>query len=64
MAVVMARLRRRAHRVIWVNPRVASPGFEPTTGAMAAALPFCDELLPGHSVQALAEVVAAIGRDR
>lgn len=64
MAAVMARLRRRAHRVIWVNPRVASPGFEPTTGAMAAALPFCDELLPGHSVQALAEVVAAIGRDR
>ncbi len=58
----MQRLSRRAHAVIWVNPRVAAPGFEPATGGMAAALPYCDELLSGHSLRALVEVVNAITR--
>ena len=31
----MARLSRLAHRVIWVNPRKAAPGFAPLTGGMA-----------------------------
>ena len=60
----MERLRRLAHRVVWVNPRVAAPGFAPATGGMAAALPHVDELVSGHSVAALDEVVAAIGRHR
>lgn len=46
MAAVMARLRRRAYRVLWLNPRAGAPGFAPKVGAMAAALPFCDALLP------------------
>jgi uncharacterized protein len=62
LAAVMARLHRRAHRVIWMNPRAAAPGFEPLVGAMAAALPHCDELLPAHNLRALADVIAAIGR--
>jgi uncharacterized protein with von Willebrand factor type A (vWA) domain len=62
LAAVMARLRRRAYRVIWMNPRAASPGFEPLVGAMAAALPYCDELLPAHNIRAMADVIAAIGR--
>lgn len=60
----MERLHRLAHRVVWVNPRVAAPGFAPQTGGMAAALPHVDELVSGHSVAALDEVVAAIGRHR
>jgi uncharacterized protein len=60
----MERLHRLAHRVVWVNPRVAAPGFAPQTGGMAAALPHIDELVSGHSVAALDEVVAAIGRHR
>jgi uncharacterized protein with von Willebrand factor type A (vWA) domain len=60
----MARLRRLAHRVIWVNPRAGAPGFVPRTGGMRAALPHCDALLPGHSLAALAEVAAAIGDAR
>ncbi len=58
----MQRLRRRAHAVIWVNPRVAAPGYEPVVGGMAAALPHCDELLSGHSLRTLIEVVSAITR--
>lgn len=58
----MARLRRLAHRVIWVNPRSADPGYEPTAGGMAAALPHCDLFLSGHSFSALSKVVEVIGR--
>ncbi len=57
----MQRLRRLAHRIVWVNPRAAASGFVPRTGGMAAALPHLDALVSGHSLEALDEVVAAIG---
>ncbi|WP_204366776.1 VWA domain-containing protein [Nocardiopsis kunsanensis] len=60
IAAVMARLRRRAHRVVWANPRAAAPGFEPRAAGMAAALPHCDEFLPAHSFAALRDVIAAV----
>ncbi|MEU4096292.1 VWA domain-containing protein [Streptomyces sp. NPDC026673] len=56
-----ARLRRLAHRVVWVNPRKAAPGYLPLAGGMAAALPHCDEFVSGHTFAALAEVADAIG---
>ena len=59
LARAMARLARRAHRVIWMNPRVASPDYQPLTGALVAALPYCDALLPGNTLDALAEVVSS-----
>jgi uncharacterized protein len=57
----MERLSRLAHKIIWVNPRVAASFFVPRTGGMAAALPYCDELVSGHSFTALRAVVEAIG---
>ncbi|MGH9211954.1 MAG: vWA domain-containing protein [Acidimicrobiales bacterium] len=57
----MARLHRVAHRIVWVNPLKASPGYAPVARGMAAALPHVDEFVEGHSVaslEALAEVVA------
>jgi uncharacterized protein len=60
----MQRLSRLAYRIVWVNPRVAAPGFAPVTGGMAAALPYVDELVSGHSATALDGVVEAIGRHR
>jgi uncharacterized protein with von Willebrand factor type A (vWA) domain len=56
----MARLRRLAHRIVWVNPRRAAPGYTPLVGGMAAALPFCDAFVSGHSLAALEEVAAAV----
>jgi hypothetical protein len=56
----MARLARLAHRIVWVNPRVAAKGFAPRAGGMAAALPYCDALVSGHSLAAMDEVVQAI----
>ena len=57
----MERLSRLAHRIVWVNPRVAASGFSPRTGGMAAAMPHCDALVSGHSLEALGEVIEAIG---
>jgi uncharacterized protein with von Willebrand factor type A (vWA) domain len=57
----MERLARLAHRIVWVNPRVAAAGFSPRVGGMAAALPHCDVLLSGHNLESLREVVDAIG---
>jgi uncharacterized protein len=57
----LARLRRVAYRLVWVNPLKASPGFAPLAQGMAAALPHVDEFVEGHSVaslEVLAELVA------
>jgi len=57
----MERLARLAHRIVWVNPRKAAPGFAPLTGGMAAALPFCDAFLSGHNLSEFAAVLDAVG---
>ena len=57
----MERLARLAHRIVWVNPRVAAGDFSVRAGGMVAALEHCDALVSGHSYAALAEVVEAIG---
>jgi len=59
----MARLSRLAHRIVWVNPRASAEGFSPRAGGMAAALPYCDALVSGHSLDALDEVIEAIAID-
>ena len=59
----MARLSRLAHRIVWVNPRKAAAGFEPLTGGMAAALPYCDAFVSGHSYRALQDLVRVIADD-
>ena len=55
LAAVMARLRRRAYRIVWLNPRAGLPGFAPRVAGMTAALPFCDRLLPAATFADLAE---------
>jgi uncharacterized protein len=62
LAAAMARLRRRAYRVIWLNPRAAAPGFEPRTATLAAALPYVDLHLAADSFAALLRVPAEIAR--
>jgi uncharacterized protein len=60
LATVLARLRRRVHRLVWLNPRAGAAGFEPLVGSMAAALPFCDAFLPAHTLRATTEALGVI----
>ncbi|WFR74570.1 VWA domain-containing protein [Prescottella defluvii] len=62
LARAVARIRRRAHRLVWLNPRAATPGFEPVAGSMSAALPYCDHFLSAHSVATLGEMLTIVGR--
>ncbi|MFW0797163.1 VWA domain-containing protein [Gordonia sp. CPCC 205515] len=57
---VMARIARRAFTVIWLNPRAGAPGYLPLVGGMAAALPYCDRLLPAATVDDMADLITAI----
>jgi hypothetical protein len=59
LATEMARLRRCAHRVLWLNPLAADPRYEPLTRGMQAALPHVDHLLPGNSIASL-EALASL----
>jgi len=58
----MARLHRVAHRIVWVNPLKASPGYEPLARGMAAALPHVDDFVEGHSLAALRTLADVINR--
>jgi uncharacterized protein len=58
----MARLARVAHRIVWVNPLKASPGYAPLAQGMAAALPYVDDFVEGHSLAALEELTEVISK--
>jgi uncharacterized protein len=62
LAEQMRRLHRVAYHVVWVNPLKVTPGYAPLARGMAAALPWVDSFVEGHSVAAmerLATVIAA-----
>jgi hypothetical protein len=57
----LARLSRVAHRIVWANPRTQSPRYRPEVGGMAAAWPYCDAVVSAHSLDALPDLLAALG---
>ena len=60
LAEQMLRLSRLAHKVVWVNPLKAAPGYKPLARGMAAALPHVDEFLSGHNFESLEELARTI----
>jgi uncharacterized protein with von Willebrand factor type A (vWA) domain len=53
LAQEMERLRRSCHRLVWLNPLLGSPEYEPLTRGMQAALPHVDDFLPVHNLASL-----------
>jgi uncharacterized protein with von Willebrand factor type A (vWA) domain len=53
LATELARLRRTAHRLVWLNPLAADPRYAPLTRGMRAAMPHVDRLLAGNSIASL-----------
>jgi uncharacterized protein len=49
----MERLQLRSRRLIWLNPLLGSPGYEPLTQGMQAALPHVNVFAPAHNLVAL-----------
>jgi uncharacterized protein with von Willebrand factor type A (vWA) domain len=52
----MARLKRNCHRLIWLNPLLGAPGYEPLTRGIQAALPNIDNFLPVHNLASLEDL--------
>ena len=50
------RLRRLAHRVVWVNPHRGKAGYQPVQRGIVAALPHVDDFVAGHSLAAFEEL--------
>jgi uncharacterized protein with von Willebrand factor type A (vWA) domain len=53
LARAMRAIRSRARKVIWLNPLLGDPRYEPTARGMEAALPFVDQFLPAHDLASL-----------
>jgi len=56
LAREMARLKRQVYRIIWLNPLIASPDYQPLTLGLQAALPYVDDFLPAHNLVSLEEL--------
>jgi uncharacterized protein with von Willebrand factor type A (vWA) domain len=53
LAREMARLHRSCHRLVWLNPLLGSPEYQPLTQGMQAALPHIDDFMPVHNLNSL-----------
>lgn len=62
LAAQVARLRRVAHRVVWVNPHRGKAGYEPVQQGIVAVLPHVDDFVAGHSLATYAELVEVVAR--
>jgi uncharacterized protein with von Willebrand factor type A (vWA) domain len=62
LAEQMRRTAALAHRVIWVNPHRGKAGYEPVQQGMAAALPYVDDFVAGHSMATFEELTEVVGR--
>jgi uncharacterized protein with von Willebrand factor type A (vWA) domain len=58
----MQRLRRIAHRVVWVNPHRGKVGYAPVQQGVVAALPHCDDFVAGHSLATFDRLLEVIAR--
>ncbi len=63
LAEQMQRLQRVAYHTVWVNPLKVTPGYAPLARGMAAALPYVDSFVEGHSVTAMERLAAVIASE-
>ena len=56
------RLSKSCHRLIWLNPLIATTGYEPRTRGLVAALPFIDDFLPAHNLASLEDLAHHLER--
>ena len=60
----MARLRRAARRIVWLNPLLRYDGFAPLAAGVQAILPNVDEFRPVHNLDSLEDLARALSYGR
>ncbi len=58
----MDELQHRARCIIWMNPLMGNPDYQPTCRGMQAALPFVDLFAPAHNLDSLRRLVRQLAR--
>ena len=58
----IARLQRSSFRLIWLNPLLGSPTYQPLTRGIQAALPYVDDFLPVHNLRSLEALAQLLGQ--
>lgn len=58
----IARLQRNCYRLIWLNPLLGSPVYEPLTRGAQAMLPYIDDFLPVHNLASLESLARQLWR--
>jgi uncharacterized protein with von Willebrand factor type A (vWA) domain len=56
LANEMLAIKRKAGRLIWLNPLLGNPSYEPLTRGMAAALPLVDHFAAAHNLASLRDL--------
>jgi uncharacterized protein with von Willebrand factor type A (vWA) domain len=49
----MRALKHKAYKIIWLNPLLGSPHYQPLCQGITAVLPYCDYFLPVHNLESL-----------
>ena len=60
LAKEMEHLSRSCHRLIWLNPLLGMPGYQPLTEGILAALPKIDFFLPVHNFLSLEKLASLL----
>jgi uncharacterized protein len=62
LAAELVRLKRRARRLVWLNPLLGWRDYAPVARAMAAAMPHIDLFAAAHSLASLGALEGALAR--
>jgi len=57
LAEAVRRIQGRARKLVWLNPLLGDPRYEPAAGGMRAALPFVDHFASAHDLESLERLV-------
>lgn len=58
----MQRLQMSCQRLIWLNPLLGDPRYEPLAKGIQSALPYVDDFLPVHNLDSLERLAELLGR--
>ena len=58
----MREIQKRCRCLVWLNPLMGHPGYQPSCRGMQAALPFVDIFAPAHNLASLRQLAHRLGK--
>jgi uncharacterized protein with von Willebrand factor type A (vWA) domain len=56
----MRTLKHKVHKVIWLNPLLGSPHYQPLCQGIKTVLPYCDYFMPVHNLESLIQLARTL----